>query len=100
MYLATVAPDVRAVGPVHHPRSLVGKLRGHSIVEDPGRFDDVIIDTDQNHVLCSHVAPPPRKRAQPAAACAMPARPPGAPDTYLLYAKFQCAICPRVQPAE
>ena len=52
-------PGVAAVRVVHQPRGVVDVLLGQVILEHVRRFDDVVVDADQDHVLFVHGAPFP-----------------------------------------
>ena len=47
-------PRVGAVGAVLDPGRDVAVLRGEVVLEHVGRFHDVVIDADQNHVIDIH----------------------------------------------
>ena len=52
-------PGVAAVRVVHQPRRIVDVLLLQVVLEHVRRFDDVVIDTDQDHVVLVHGAPFP-----------------------------------------
>ena len=53
----TELPGVAAVRVVHQPRGVVDVFLGQVILEHVRRFDDVVVDADQDHVLFVHGAP-------------------------------------------
>ena len=55
--LLAVPPLLETLFVRHHPRGEVAKGDGHVGGEHASGFRDVVVDTDEDHVVCLHRAP-------------------------------------------